>query len=77
MPDEWGWYAVAFRTIFGRSKFIRVRCRARSIGSVPVPASWSAPSNTPFAEPVTALPGRVVPRYGVRVTVMPRPPCAR
>jgi PPE-repeat protein len=82
--------------------------RAGSIGSMSVPASWTTPPNTPFAEPVTSLRGNVfgnvtetgplgepgsatpgppgmrppsrptlvVPRYGVRVTVVPRPPCA-
>jgi PPE-repeat protein len=78
--------------------------RAGSIGSMSVPAGWTAPSSSPVAvlpggglptlpgtgEPagsgsgVPGIPGMraasratlVVPRYGVRITVMPRPPCA-
>jgi PPE-repeat protein len=80
--------------------------RSGTIGSMSVPASWTAPSSSP----ITALSGRglptlpgtgelagsgsgmpgipgmpagtvsratgVVPRYGVRLTVMPRPPAA-
>jgi PPE-repeat protein len=78
--------------------------RAGSIGSMSVPASWTAPSGNPVTtlssnrlpaltasevpagsgSAVPGLPGMrpasratlVVPRYGVRPTVMPRPPYA-
>jgi PPE-SVP subfamily C-terminal region len=78
--------------------------RAGSMGSMSVPASWTAPSSNVItslpgdglsavagsAEPagsgsgVPGIPGMrppsraalVVPRYGVRIKVMPRPPCA-
>ncbi len=80
--------------------------RAPTIGSMSVPASWTAPSNSPAAalsgnglpglpgtdelgraaSGVPGIPGMpavtasrptgVIPRYGVRITVMPRPPAA-
>ena len=78
--------------------------RAGTLGSMSVPASWSAPSSSPvtalsgsglptlpgtgelagsgYGMPgIPGMPGRrqatgVVPRYGARLTVMPRPPAA-
>ena len=78
--------------------------RAGSIGSMSVPASWTAPSPSPVTtvsangwsaltnsdvpagsgSGLSGLPGMrpasratlVVPRYGVRPKMMPRPPCA-